>query len=260
MCGSVHEYICACARASVSGWERLLRIAGVTARGAACSNIDTRPRAKTFGGLEGGGGWEGAPGECKGGFRVVSRGGDQVTPNSWVVGYASPGSRTHAPPLPKEIGCHRLGYFRQWVPKISGGSVLRRSWGGVHNMGFAIQKGVELSWGEVCIMRSVVYKGVGKARNFEGEGFKNSRESKNREGCFPKEECHRSGTRTPSGAACNPHKWSKRPIVPFTVLPATASASPHTWFRVPFPFPKAPALPFLPCGLVWGPSTLCAFA
>ena len=94
-------------------------------RGAACSTIDTRLCAKTFGGLEGGGGgvvgwgvWEGAAGEYRGGeFRGVW-GGGQVPPNSWVCG---PHSLTHALPLPKWIGCHQLGYFWQWVPKTSGG-------------------------------------------------------------------------------------------------------------------------------------------
>ena len=44
-------------------------------------------------------------------------------------------------------------------------------------MGFAIHKGVELSCGEVYIMRFVVYNGVGKTRNFEGERIKNFEES-----------------------------------------------------------------------------------
>ena len=35
-------------------------------------------------------------------------------------------------------------------------------------MAFAIHKGVEWSWGEVHIVRFMIYKGVGEARNFEG--------------------------------------------------------------------------------------------
>ena len=75
---------------------------------------------------------------------------------------------------------------------------MRWSWGEMHNMGFAIHKGVELSCGEVHIMRFVVYKRVGEARNFECEGFKNFGDLENREGCFDKEGCHWSGTHAPS--------------------------------------------------------------
>ena len=39
--------------------------------------------------------------------------------------------------------------------KLGRGSVVRRSLGGMHNMGLTIHKGVELSWGEVYIMRLV---------------------------------------------------------------------------------------------------------
>ena len=70
----------------------------------------------------GGGDWGGglAPGGVPGGGGVpkgIKGRGDQAPPNSWVCG---PSSLTHAPPLAKWIGCHRLGYFRQWVPETSG--------------------------------------------------------------------------------------------------------------------------------------------
>ena len=47
--------------------------------------------------------------------------------------------------------------------------------------------------------------------DFEGKGSKNFGEPQNREGCFPKEGCHRSGMHTPSWAACNTRgdKWGE---------------------------------------------------
>ena len=47
-------------------------------------------------------------------------GGDHVPPNSWVCGTHG---LTHRLVLPTWMGCHRLGDFKQWVPKSSGGEV-----------------------------------------------------------------------------------------------------------------------------------------
>ena len=66
--------------------------------------------------------------------------------NSWACGTHS---LTHALPLPKWIGCHRLGYLQHLVPKTLRGSVLSRSWGDMHKMGSTMHQGVKVSWGEV---------------------------------------------------------------------------------------------------------------
>ena len=96
-----------------------------------------------------------------------------------------------------------------------------------------------------------------EANNFEGEGIKNFGESENRPGCFPKEGYLRSGKYTPSWAACNPHKWSKQPIVPCAMQPAThqlyrwrpatASASPQAGVlgHLPIPQRAGPSFPSL---------------
>ena len=62
---------------------------------------------------------------------------------------------------------------------------MRRPWGEVHSMGFAIHKGVGHSWGLVYNMGFVVYKGVRKGSNFERERSQNFYCSRNREGCLP---------------------------------------------------------------------------
>ena len=62
---------------------------------------------------------------------------------------------------------------------------MRRSWGEVYNMGFAIHKGVGRSWGEVHNMGFVACKGVRKSSNFDAEGFQSFGYSRNREDCFP---------------------------------------------------------------------------
>ena len=73
----------------------------------------------------------------------------RAPPNCWVCGPSV--IQLFAPPLPAcVVGLHRLGYFRQWVPKTS------RLWVSEVVMGFETQNGVrDTSWGEKCIKGKV---------------------------------------------------------------------------------------------------------